>query len=65
MRTNCRGCGSQRKAKQYLCVNCWDRLQPWVRAALSKSDHLAGRRGAQLFDQLRAGRLLAEVEVTP
>lgn len=58
-------CGATRRYRQYLCGGCWDQLPGWVQTALKKRDVRAARRGAQLFQQIRDGRALAEIEVTP
>lgn len=61
--TRCPGCQNGRRRGQYLCISCWDQLPQWVQKALIRRDGMAHRRAAMLFEQIRQGRPLAEIEV--
>lgn len=62
--TPCPNCGAARRRRQYLCTSCWDQLRVWVKNALNKKDDLAMQRLQELYDQVRDGRPLNEIEVT-
>jgi hypothetical protein len=61
--TRCPGCQQTRRRGDYLCILCWDQLPQGVRKALTRRDGMAHRRAATMFDQIREGRPLAEIEV--
>lgn len=61
----CVACDQPRRAGHYMCGSCWRALPAAARAALNKKDNLALERLRELLDQLRDGRTLAEIQVTP
>jgi hypothetical protein len=63
--TRCPGCQQKRRQGQYLCRFCWDQLPEPVQRLLTLRDGMPHRRAAQLFEQIRQGRALSDVEVTP
>lgn len=62
---DCPGCGGDRKARTYVCADCWWLLKPWVRTALRRRDNMATARLMQLRRQLNARIPMEDVEVTP
>lgn len=63
--TRCPGCGAYRRKGLYVCSSCWDQLPGPVKRALTTRDARAHRRGAEFFEQLRQGRPLAEIQISP
>lgn len=61
----CPSCGGARKARSYLCPDCWWLLRPWVRTALKRRDTLATARLMELRRKIAAGVPLEEMEIHP
>lgn len=61
----CPGCGMARKARSYLCSDCWWLLKPWVRTALKRRDSMATARLMELRRKIAAGVPLEEMEIHP
>lgn len=62
---HCPSCEQPRRPTAYLCRTCWNRLPVSAQAALCRRDNTAFRRLAELHEQLRAGRALARIKITP
>lgn len=58
-------CGGNRRKGQYVCTSCWDQLRVWVKNALKKNDDLSVKRVGELYEQIKDGTPLNEIEVTP
>ncbi len=60
----CPACKEAKAPRQYLCRGCWFTLQPATRTALNKRDGNAMRRLSDLYEALRQGTALHQIEVT-
>lgn len=66
MITRCPGCPDGQKATgKYLCYDCWHQLPLRTHRALKRTDRRAIHRLHALYDQIREGIPLAEIEVAP
>lgn len=65
MTHRCPACPQTRAPGQYLCRGCWFALPVAARRALNLRDRRSMARLQELLAQVRAGRALGEVEVTP
>lgn len=64
--TRCPGCPDGEKGPgKYLCYDCWGQLPLRTRRALNRKDSRAVARLQELYDQVRTGVPLTEIEVRP
>jgi len=58
------GCDEAKAPRQYLCPGCWVTLTPATRTALNKHDGIAMRRLSDLYEALRQGTALHQIEIS-